>query len=178
MADENLVHYLRHSAGALGTFVSIAILLPLLLAFLLGESIPVTLALMGSTFAIEYGAAPVGIAGGLPPAFVLLVLSCIALGVSLLLFNLCEPLGEHSSWFARFLERNRKRAQASPLLVKYGIFSLVPLVMILGFYVCAPVAWVFGWQRSHALLLIMAGYLAACLVTILATMGLLGILLP
>jgi uncharacterized membrane protein len=142
------------------------------------QSLPVTLALMGSTFFVEYGAAPVGILGGLDPLFVLFVLACIALGVTLLLFGLCGSLEEHWPRFARFLERTRIRAEGSAILTKYGIFGLMPLVIILGFYVCAPVACIFGWRRDHATLLIMAGYLVACTLTILATLGILAVILP
>lgn len=152
-----------------------AILLPLPAAYLTGRSVPVTLALMAGTFIIEYGAAPVGILGGLDPLFVLVVLSLIALGVTLLLFGLCGTLEMHWPRFARFLERTRGRAQSSAILAKYGIFGLVPLVMILGFWVCAPVACLSGWRRDHATALIMTGYVIACIATILATQGFLGI---
>ncbi len=76
------------------------------------------------------------------------------------------------------LKRTRERAQESAILAKYGILGLVPLVMILGFYFCAPVACLFGWRRDHAILLIMAGYLIAGMMTILATLGLLSAFIP
>jgi hypothetical protein len=47
--------------------------------------------------------------------------------------------------------------------------------MILGFWVCAPVACLSGWRRDHATILIMAGYVIACIATILATQGFLGV---
>ena len=178
MEDENAIHFFRHSAGALAVSAAIAIVLPIAVASVTRQSLPVTLALMGSTFIIEYGAAPVGIIGGLDPLFVLFVLACIALGVTLVLFSLCGSLAEHWPRFARFLEQTRGRTEGSKILAKYGILGLLPLVIVLGFYVCAPVACIFGWRRDHATLLIMAGYLFACIVTILATLGILHVILP
>jgi hypothetical protein len=178
MDDKHLIQYVMHSTGAQGACAAALFILPVPAAIITSQSLPVTLALAGSTFVIEYGAAPIGIAGGLHPLFVLFVLACIALGVTLLLFTLCESLGGQSPWFARFLDRTRTRAQSSVFLAKYGIYSLVPLVIFPGFYVCAPVAWLAGWRRSHAVLLIMAGYLAISLATMLATLGILRVFFP
>jgi uncharacterized membrane protein len=157
---------------------AVAVALPFPAAIVTGQSVPVTFALAGSTFIIEYGAAPVGILGGLDPLFVLFVLSCIAVGVTLFLFGLCGTLEKRSPRFARFLERTRAKVQGSALLATYGIFGLVPLVMILGFWFCAPAACLSGWRRDYATILIMTGYIIACIVTILATQGAIGILAP
>jgi Putative small multi-drug export protein len=178
MEDESTIQPNGHGAGALALFAALAIVLPLPVASVTRQSLPVTLALMGSTFLIEYGAAPVGIVGGLDPSFVLFVLVSIALGVTLLLFSICGSLEGHWPRFARFLERTRGRAEASTLLAKYGIYGLVPLVMVLGFYFCAPVACIFGWRRGQATLLIMAGYITACVATILATLGMIQVFFP
>lgn len=178
MEDKTLFRYLSHGYGALAGFAFFAFILPLLAAYTARQSLHVTLALMGSAFVIEYGAAPVGIVGGLDPLFVLFVLSGIAFGVTLLLFGFCGSLEEHWPRFARFVERTRDRAQNSAILARYGIFGLVPLVIILGFYFCAPAACIFGWRRDHAAILIMAGYIPACILTILATQGFIGTFVP
>jgi len=176
MEDQTFGQSSPKNAGILVLSAAAALVLPLAAATLTGRSVPVTLALVGSTFVIEYGAAPVGILGGLDPLFVLFALSCIALGVTLLLFGLCGTLENRWPRFARFVERTRAKVQGSTLLAKYGIYGLVPLVMILGFYVCAPAACISGWRRDHATILIMTGYIIACIATILATQGAIGIL--
>jgi uncharacterized membrane protein len=178
MEDRIPVRSFRHQAGALAVSAALAIVLPLAVASVTRQSLPVTLALMGSTFIVEYGAAPVGILGGLDPLFVLFVLASIALGVTLFLFALCGTLAEHWPRFARFLRQTRGRAEGSAILEKYGILGLLPLVIVLGFYVCAPVACIFGWRHDHATLLIMAGYLVASTAAILATLGILDAILP
>ncbi|PKG31662.1 small multi-drug export protein [Methanoregula sp.] len=178
MDDKRPINFPLHNTGTLAVSAAIIILLPLPVAYITGQSLMVTLALMASTFIIEYGAAPVGIFGGLDRIFVLFVLSCIALGVTLLLFCLCGALEAHWPRVARFLEKSRSRAKSSPFLAKYGIVGLVPLVIVLGFYVCAPAACILGWRRDYATILIMAGYIFASIVTILLTHGATMVFLP
>ena len=149
----------------------LVLVLPLAIAFLFHISIPSTLALIAGTLIIEYGAAVIGLGLGLHPVFVLFVLVCVALGITLVLFDIFAIMGEHSERVSRFLKKSSDRAKQSSFLTKYGIYGLVPGVMTLGFYVCPPVSWVVGWQKTRSILLIMTGYITISIVTILATMG-------
>lgn len=171
MEDVPVSHYFEHLGGALIKFILVAIVLPLLPVLAFRESLAPTLALMTSTFVIEYGAAPIGIGMGLHPVVVLFVLTCIAAGVTLLLFDIFDMMGEHSERVARFLKHAEERARQSKILSKYGIYGLVPCVMTLGFYACPPVAWVFGWNRGRSVLMIMTGYIAISVVTVLVSLG-------
>ncbi len=158
---------------AAGKFLLIAIILPLIPAIVLGLPWGATLALMTSTFIVEYGAATIGVGLGLPPAFVLWVLVCIALGVILLIFDILDALAGHSARVSAFLARAEERTRRSKLISRYGIYGLFPAIMILGIYVCPPVSWILGWDRKYSVLLIMAGYTLAATVTTLATTGVL-----
>ncbi len=166
-----LLPYLRYLCGAITKGMVLVVVLPLAAAILFALPLSSTIALITSTLVIEYGAAPVGLGLGLPPVFVLFVLVCVALGVTLSLFDIFDLLGEQSQRVARFLEKSAERAKHTTLLTKYGIYGLVPCVLTLGFYVCPPVSWVLGWRRDLSILLIMAGYIAISSVTILVTMG-------
>jgi len=147
------------------------VVLPLAPAILFDISITSALALITGTFIIEYGAAALGIGLGLPPLYILYVLICIALGVTLTLFDIFDFLGIHSTKVSQFLKRSEERAGRSTFLKKYGIYGLVPCVITFGFYVCPPVSWVLGWPRDRSVLLIMTGYIIISMVTILATIG-------
>jgi hypothetical protein len=177
MEDEALSHYAGHIAVALAKLLLLAVALPLLFTFLFGLSLPATLALIGSTLVIEYGAAPVGIGLGLHPIYVLFTLTCIAFGVTLFLFDILDTLGEHSERVAGFLKRSEERGRNSPILSKYGIYGLVPCVMTLGFYVCPPISCVFGWKRDLSILMIMTGYTGISIATILLTLGIFDLFL-
>jgi uncharacterized membrane protein len=176
MEDPTLIHYLKHIGSALAKLILIALVLPLLLVSISGQSVPAAFALMTSTLVIEYGAAPVGIGLGLNPLIVLLTMACIALGVSLFLYDLLDATGRHSERVALFLKKTEDRARQSQVLSRYGIYGLVPCVLILGFYVSTPVSWIFGWNRNRSLLLIMAGYVAASVVTVSLSIGFFGLL--
>src|SRR5665647_592533 len=151
--------------------IFLAVVLPIAPALVFNIPVPSVLALIASTFVIEYGAAAVGVGMGLPPLYVLFALTCIALGVTLTLFDIFDLLGRNSERVSGFLVKSSERAGRSVFLKKYGIYGLVPCVITLGFYVCPPVSWVMGWQKNRSILLIMVGYIGISLVTILATIG-------
>jgi len=177
MEDVQVTHYFVHLAGAIVKLILIAIALPLLPAIVFDKPVAPVLALMTSTFVIEYGAAPIGIGMGLNPFYVIFVLICIAVGVTLFLFDIFDMMGEHSERVARFLDTTGIRAKKSKVLSKYGIYGLVPCVMTLGFYACPPIAWVFGWRRDISILMIMTGYISVSIVTVLISMGIFDLLL-
>jgi hypothetical protein len=171
METGTIPDYLVPLLGAIIKALVLVVVLPLTVAFFFTIPIPSTLALITSTLIIEYGAAPIGLGLGLHPVFVLCVLVCVALGVTLVLFDIFAIMGEHSERVSRFLKKSSDRAKQSSFLTKYGIYGLVPGVMTLGFYVCPPVSWVLGWPKNRSILLIMTGYITISIVTILATMG-------
>jgi uncharacterized membrane protein len=75
----------------------------------------------------------------------------------------------------KFLAWSEEKGKKSRYIARYGIWGLVPCVMVLGFYVCPPVACVFGWNRDRAALLIMAGFVIIAAATILLTLGIIDI---
>jgi uncharacterized membrane protein len=168
----------RQLGVALAKFVLAGIVLPLIPVAVFGQPLPATLALMTSTFIIEYGAAPVGIGLGLNPVFVLFVLLCIAAAVTLLLFDIFSLIGTHSARVAAFLEKASERANRSKIIAKYGIYGLIPCVWTLGFYACPPVSWVLGWDRTRSIVIIMAGEAIASVIAILASIGIIRIFFP
>jgi len=177
MEDVEVTHYFEHLAGAIMKLLLIAIALPILPAIVFNEPYTPVLALVTSTFVIEYGAAPIGIGMGLNPFFVLFTLICIAVGVTLFLFDIFDMMGEHSERVARFLDSAGTRAKKSKILSKYGIYGLVPCVMTLGFYACPPIVWVFGWRRDLSILMIMTGYISVSVVTVLISTGIFNLLI-
>ena len=163
---------IRTLIAAIMKCVTLILIVPCTTAFLFSQSVPATLALVTSTLIIEYGAAPIGIGLGLHPAFVLLVLTCVALGITLCMFDIFDALGRHSERVARFLARAEEKVQQSTLISKYGIYGLVPCVLTLGFYACPPVSWALAWRRDQSFLLIMGGFIAISAILILLTLGL------
>ncbi len=168
--------YVRNLVLAISKGIVLVVVLPLVAAIIFSQSPAATIALITTTLIIEYGAAPIGIGLGLHPAFVLLVLTSVALGITLFLFDLFDTLGRHSERAARFLLRSEEKVKQSKLISKYGIYGLVPCVLTLGFYVCPPVAWTFAWRRDASIVLIMGGFIAISGILILVTLGLFSVI--
>jgi len=158
-------------AVALAELLLLTAILPVIVGIAAGYPAISILALIGATLIVEYGAAPAGLGLGLSPPYVLFTLCSVALGVTLFLFSAIDGLGDLSGRVRSFLDRSADRGRRSRILAKYGIFGLIPCVMVLGFYVCPPVSSVFGWNRNISILMIMAGFACISLVTILITRG-------
>ena len=176
MESDAFPPYIPQLIGAIAKCIALVLIIPCAAAFLLSQSVPATLALITSTLIIEYGAAPIGIGLGLHPAFVLLIISCVALGITLFLFDIFDTLGQHSERVARFLARSEEKAKQFTYLSRYGIYGLIPCVLTLGFYVCPPLSWALAWRRDHSILLIMGGFIAISTILILITLGLFSII--
>jgi len=170
--------FLRHIAAALARGVFIAIVLPLIPVLLFGYPLMPTLAVIGSGFLLEYGAAPVGIALGLSPLFVFWVLMCTETGIFLGLFDIFDSIGHTWPPVADLLEKTRQFVHRHSFAERYGILGLVPLEIIIGVYANAPVSWVLGWNKYRSLAFTMIGYVPCLILTILATIGLIGMYLP
>ena len=170
--------FLKHIAAALARGVFIAIVLPLIPVLLFGYSLMPTLALIGSGFLLEYGAAPVGIALGLSPLFVIWVLVCTETGIFLLLFDIFDSVGHTWPPVAGLLETTRQFIHRHSFAERYGILGLVPCEIIIGVYANTPVSWVLGWNRYRSLAFTMIGYIPCLILTVLATIGLIGMYFP
>src|SRR5512137_618870 len=168
--------YVRNLVVAISKGIVLVVVLPLAAAIIFSQSPAATIALITTTLVIEYGAAPIGIGLGLNPAFVLFVLTCVALGITLFLFDLFDTLGRHSERAARFLLRSEEKVKQSKPISKYGIYGLVPCVLTLGFYVSPPVAWALAWRRDASIVLIMGGFIAISGILILVTLGLFSVI--
>jgi hypothetical protein len=171
-----IVSFLARLTGAISKGVMLALVIPLAAAIFLALPTMETLALIGTTFVIEYGAGPFGIGLGLPPLFVFFVLTCVALGVIIALFDLFDSVSDHSERVRSFLDRSKKRADNSEILSRFGIYGLVVVVLTLGFYICPPIAWICGWDRKRSILFTMAGYCIVSAALIIAAPHILGLI--
>ena len=147
------------------------VLLPLASALLLGLPLPPVYGLVASALLIEYGSIPIGIGLKLPALYVLCAATLIEAGIFLTLFGLLDLLGHTSERVAGLLNRVHAIALKSRMFDRYGIFGLFFCEILIGVYICAPVAWLFGWHKGRSFAITMAGYCAAAIPTTLATLG-------
>ncbi|MHC1624632.1 MAG: small multi-drug export protein [Methermicoccaceae archaeon] len=154
-------------------FSILAFVIPIILSALLDVPVSKTLLLVVSTFALEYLAVPVGISLGLNPVFVLVIVTSVALSVVLLIFKILDIVGEKSRRIANFLLKSHEKAKKSRFISKYGVYGLLPAVPFLGFYVCPAIAWIFGWKRGFAVILIIMGFVIISTIMLLSSIGVL-----
>lgn len=148
------------------------VVVPSLLALLPGIHPDHLLALIGSTLLIESGAPVAGVALGLPAGVVLVLVCSVALGVILLIFALLDTLDVESPRVSNLLEWVQQRYNRSKILQTYGIYGLVPGMVVLGVLICPPIAWLVGWDRRKAVLLMMTGFTIAAAGTLAVATGL------
>jgi hypothetical protein len=170
--------FLRQIVTALARCILVAVVLPLVPVLFFGVPLAPVLSVISSGFLIEYGAAPIGLALGLSPLVVFFILMCTETGIFLGLYDIFNTVGETSPAVARFLEKTHQYSRSSVNVERYGILALVPCEILLGVYICAPVSWVLGWDEKRALIVTIAGYIPALVITILLTLGLFGVILP
>jgi hypothetical protein len=129
-----------------------------------------TLVLLSSTLLFEYAAPVAGIALDMPPGLILVTVILVALGVLYFQFSLFDAMNARSAKVAGFLDLTRKKYGSSAFIRHYGIFALVPAMLVVGFYVCPAISWLLGWNRKCSLLLMMVTFsIASILVLIVGT---------
>ena len=119
------------------------------------------LALMSSTLILEYGAVFIGKALDMDDAIIFIIVTLVAAGIIFFQLSLFDHAGKSSPRVTRFLERTRGKYGSSPFIKKYGVFALIPGILVIGFYVCPAVAWLLGWERRTAFIVMMGTFCAA-----------------
>jgi len=153
----------------------ISIGVPVLVSISTGAPLSAIMALAGSAFLIEYGAVVPGIALGIGFYPTILIISSVALAVILTSFELFDLLARKFGRVEHFLERV-ENGRITGFINHYGIWGLVPGIMVVGFYVCPAVSWIFSWKRSYSVILMMTGYVVSAVAIYLITTGIINVL--
>ena len=141
--------------------LSVAGLGPFLAGFLIKIPPGPVLALVSATFILEYAAVFVGQAFGMGNIITLVIVTLVAAGIIFFQLSLFDHAGNSSPRVARFLERIRGKFLSSPLIKKYGVLALIPGMLVVGFYVCPAAAWLAGWERKTAFIVMIGTFCAA-----------------
>ncbi len=156
-------------------FAGFGAIATLLTALVGGISRTEFLGVLSSTALIEYGAAAVAIGMGIPPFPATAFVSLSGLTLIFLIFTVLDILTERSTVVQRLVERAQRRTKTIAWLQRYGAIALVPGVIVVGFWVCVPIAWFLGWRRSHSIVALFLGFLGATIATTAIASGLLGL---
>ena len=144
-------------------FVAIALAIPLIFGSITGTPAWSILSLISSSFILQAGAPVVGVALGISSSVIIITMLCFALGMVLVVFEICDSLASTSVRVQKWLEKVEKASAKYPQLQKYGVISCFFIAWIppFGIYGAPVFAWIMNWKRLHAIIVIVAAFTVA-----------------
>ncbi|HOT95468.1 MAG TPA: hypothetical protein PK089_09830 [Methanoregulaceae archaeon] len=131
---------------------------------------------VSSTAIIEYGAAVVAVGIGIPAVPATVYVTLLGVTLMLFLFAALDTLADRSTTVRRLVGRAQRRAATIDRFRRWGPVALCLGVMVVGFYVCVPVAWLFGWPRYRSIIALSLGFFIGTATTAALSAGLLSTL--
>jgi uncharacterized membrane protein len=166
--------------GGIAAIFFIGILvIPLFIGLYYRCTLHATLGFVGSILILQPVAAAVGVALGIPPIPILLIMFSVGISAILVLFGICDLFAEKSVWLRNHLDKVDAIAKKSALFQKYGIVMIIPFIWVpgLGLYGCALLAWLFHWRNARGISIILAGWMLAIILVLTTSMSIAGVIL-
>jgi len=153
-------------------------ILPCLIGLLGGFPLPEVLGFIVSILVLQGLAAAAGTSLGLPAGFLLPLMVSVAAGVILGIYRICDLFSGRSQRVARQIGKVRQLMEKHQNLSIYGEFMLILIMWIPGFglYGTPVVAWILNWRGMRSVLLMLTGWILACLFVIAMAAGIRAIL--
>jgi hypothetical protein len=169
--------HLRTPGKTLAGLLLLLVIVPVSIGLAGGISPPQILGFIVSILLLQGLAPAAGIGLGIPVPHLLLILTSVAAGVIIGIYEICDIFHERSERVARWIGKIEGVLDKYPFLKSYGEYMLVPIMWVpgIGLYGTPVIAWVFGWRGLRAVLLMLTGWLIACLSVLGMTKGVLGI---
>ncbi|HXW98146.1 MAG TPA: hypothetical protein VEI51_00290 [Methanomicrobiales archaeon] len=150
---------------SLAVVLALVFVLPMLLGLLGGFPVHEMLGFVLTILVLQGLAAAAGVGLRIPEALLLPLLLSVASGVIIGIYLVCDLFSEGSPRVRAQIGRVKLLMERHPSLSTYGEFMLVPIMWIPGFglYGTPVVAWILHWRGPRSVLLMLAGWLIACL---------------
>jgi hypothetical protein len=161
-----------------GAVLVLLFILPCSIGLLGGIPLFEVLGFIVSILILQGLAAAAGIGLGFPVDLLLPLLASVAAGIILGIFRVCDLFSGRSRRVARQIERIKDLMERHRALGTYGEFMLIPIMWIPGFglYGTPTLAWILNWRGLRSVLLMLTGWLIACLFVLTMTVGIRTIL--
>ncbi|HUK38893.1 MAG TPA: hypothetical protein VLV30_07245 [Methanomicrobiales archaeon] len=145
--------------------LALVFVVPCSLGLLGGFPVHEVLGFVVTILVLQGLAAAAGVGLRIPEVLLVPLLASVAAGVILGIFRICDLFSERSSRVGRQIGRVKLLMERHPALSTYGDFMLIPIMWIPGFglYGTPVVAWILHWRGPRSVLLMLAGWLIACL---------------
>jgi len=155
------------------TILLLLVILPCLIGLLGGFSLVTVLGFIVSILILQGLAAAAGIGLGIQPFLLIPLMVSVATGIFLGIYRICDLFSERSQRVARQIGRIKDLMDRHQALRTYGEFMLVLIMWIPGFglYGTPVVAWILHWRGVRSILLMLTGWLLACLFVLTMTVG-------
>jgi BASS family bile acid:Na+ symporter len=154
---------LKKLSKALLLFIGIGVVIPLAIGAVFGVGSAQILAMISSTLLLQAAAPPIGMALGLSPAIILVVMACFAVGMVIAIFEICDGLAASSERVRKWIDKIAKISDKHPVIKKYGAISCCFIAWIpgIGLYGTPVIAWVFKWKRLPSIIFTVTGFVVA-----------------
>ena len=144
-------------------FIGFAVVVPLAIGAVSAIDSAQVLTLITSTFVLQAAAPPIGLAIGLSPAAILLIMACFAIGIVMAIFEVCDGLAASSERVRKWIDKLGKITDKYPVIKKYGAISCLFIAWIpgVGVYGTPVIAWVLKWKRLPSVIFTVIGFVIA-----------------
>jgi len=160
------------------TILLLLVILPCLIGLLGGFSLVTVLGFIISILILQGLAAAAGIGLGFPPILLIPLMISVAAGIILGIYRICDIFSGRSQRVARQIGKIKDLMDRHQALRTYGEFMLVMIMWIPGFglYGTPVVAWILHWRGLRSILLMLTGWVLACLFVLTMTAGIQALL--
>ncbi|MDD1653276.1 MAG: hypothetical protein LUQ64_01885 [Methanomicrobiales archaeon] len=154
---------LKKIGKAIMYFIVFAMAVPIGLGLLLGVSVGAILSLIGSAVLLQAGAPPIGLALGLEPVGIIIIMACFALGMVLAVREACESLALSSDRVKAWIDSMEEKTRKYPQIQKYGPISCILIAWIpgIGLYGTPIISWILKWKRITSTVFTVLGFTIA-----------------
>ncbi len=146
-------------------FIGFAMAIPLLIGALSGINSTQVLTLVTSAFVLQAAAPPIGLAMGLSPATIIVIMACFAIGIVMAIIEICDGLAASSARIRKWIDKLGKITDKHPVIKKYGAISCLFIAWIpgVGVYGTPVIAWIMKWKRLPSIIFTVSGFVIAAI---------------
>jgi len=164
---------IRRGFRAIAIAFVVATLIPVVLGLLLSVPVGRVLGLIVSTLLLQANAAFVGLSLDLDPAFVLVVMTFVEIGIVLAIYEILDAFAEQSERVKRFTKSTEEKMKRYPILHKYGAVTLIvlPMLPVIGLYSSVVIGWLLRWNKLHSVFFVTLGWVLVTGFLLLVALG-------
>jgi len=168
---------LRKPLMAMTGIIFLLVVLPVIIGWTAGFSPAITIGFLVSIFLLQGLAPTVGLGLGLPILQLLAIMTSVATGIILAIFMVCDLLSGKSERIATWMRKIEITMENYRFLNVLGEYMLIAIMWVpgIGLYGTPVIAWVLGWRGLRSVLLILTGWLIACMTVVGMTKGVLAV---